>query len=85
MIKQKNHKKVTAYGKKRVNLFELEQRVTALENAAKRQGRVNGHQYRVNANVNLLLDLLEEKITELQQQQKPKRTFLQWLLMKLGR
>ena len=85
MIKQKNHKKVTAYGKKRVNVFELEQRVTALENAARRQGQVNGHQYRINAGTDMLLDLLAEKITKLQQQQKSKRTFLQWLLVKLGR
>lgn len=83
MIKQRNYKKVTARGKRRVNFFELEQRVTALEQSTRRQGRVNGHQIRVNNSTDLLLDMLEEKIDALLLRQN--RTFLQWLLWKLSK
>ncbi|KAE9526041.1 hypothetical protein [Testudinibacter aquarius] len=83
MIKQRNYKKVTKFGKRRVNLFELEQRVTALEQSTRRQSRVNGHQIRVNNSTDLLLDMLEEKIDALLQRQN--RTFLQWLLWKLSK
>lgn len=83
MIKQKNYKKVTKFGKRRVNLFELEQRVTALEQSTRRQSRVNGHQIRVNNSTDLLLDMLEEKIDALLQRQN--RTFLQSLLWKLSK
>lgn len=83
MIKQKNYKKVTKFGKRRVNLFELEQRVTALEQSTRRQSRVNGHQIRVNNSTDLLLDMLEEKIDALLLRQN--RTFLQWLLWKLSK
>ena len=83
MIKQRNYKKVTAKGKRRVNFFELEQRVTALEQSTRRQGRVNGHQIRVNNSTDLLLDMLEEKIDALLQRQN--RTFLQSLLWKLSK
>ena len=83
MIKQRNYKKVTAKGKRRVNFFELEQRVTALEQSTRRQSRVNGHQIRVNNSTDLLLDMLEEKIDALLQRQN--RTFLQSLLWKLSK
>lgn len=82
MIKQQNHKKVTTFGKRRVNLFALEQRVTALEQAKKTQGRVNGHQIRINQSTDMLLDMLGEKVDVLLQRQN--RTFLQWLFGKLS-
>lgn len=41
MIKQKSYQKVTALGKRRVNVFRLEQRVATLEKQQRLQARAN--------------------------------------------
>ncbi|MFY1027617.1 hypothetical protein ACE4RU_07770 [Actinobacillus seminis] len=41
MIKQKNYQKITALGKRRVNVFRLEQRVATLEKQQRLQARAN--------------------------------------------
>lgn len=43
MIKQKRIRKITALGKRRVDLFKLQERVASLEKQA-------NYQYRINAN-----------------------------------
>ncbi|MGR6981237.1 hypothetical protein ACUHGC_07510 [Testudinibacter sp. P27/CKL/0425] len=84
MIKQKNHKKVTERGKRRVNIFELEKRVSALEFVNKHQARMNGHQIKRNDSVDQLFEELEARVDLLEAKQQPNRSFLGWLFGKLG-
>ncbi|MCW9717631.1 hypothetical protein [Avibacterium sp. 21-599] len=43
MIKQKSTQKLTALGKRRVNVFKLQQRVEKLEKLMNHQQRINAH------------------------------------------
>ncbi|WP_032092085.1 hypothetical protein [Necropsobacter rosorum] len=66
MIKQKNSQKVTAQGKRRVNLYKLQQRLEALEKQVKLQSRINAHQVQHNETVTLSTEVILERVRRLE-------------------
>lgn len=62
MIKQKNHQKCTALGKRRVNLFKLEQ-------AVKRQFGINQRLHSALKLQSMLIEDLTERVKELECEQ----------------
>lgn len=77
MIKQKSNQKCTAVGKRRINLFKIEQ-------AVKRQFLINQNQVRINQLLTMQIEDLAERVRLLEQEEPVARKgFLAWLLAKL--
>lgn len=70
MIKQKKSQKLTALGKKRVNVYRLQNRVQFLEHQLVRQVAKNNQQALVNENLAERLAKLEQFVRELDARKK---------------
>lgn len=72
MIKQKSYQKVTALGKRRVNVFRLEQRVATLEKQQRLQARANIQAHSLRQLDVITTEEILRRVSELEQIVLPK-------------
>ncbi|MFZ7188060.1 hypothetical protein ACLSY8_09055 [Avibacterium avium] len=66
MIKQKRTQKITALGKRRVNVFKLQQRVEKLEKLMAYQQRINSHNQKLRQLEEISTEVILERLNHLE-------------------
>lgn len=66
MIKQKSTQKITALGKRRVNVFKLQQRVEKLEKLMNHQQRINSHNQKLRQLEEISTEVILERLNHLE-------------------
>ncbi|MEE3608158.1 hypothetical protein [Avibacterium paragallinarum] len=85
MIKQKRTQKITALGKRRVNVFKLQQRVVNLEKLMNHQQRINSHNQKLRDLEVITTEEILERLSQLERIVLPERAvrkrgvFRRWL------
>lgn len=73
MIKQKRTQKITALGKRRVNVFKLQQRVVNLEKLMNHQQRINSHNQKLRDLEVITTEEILERLSQLERIVLPER------------
>ncbi|MFQ1015819.1 hypothetical protein [Avibacterium paragallinarum] len=66
MIKEKRTQKITALGKRRVNVFKLQQRVEKLEKLMAYQQRINSHNQKLRQLEEISTEVILERLNHLE-------------------